>query len=171
MFLSSSQGLLVYPFCLFQPKQCLSTNFYSSPPELSRHAPSYLEDGGVSDQPESDQHLIFPKNSQHGHGLFINTIGSVDLLEDVESSLSCDSLGSENFYSDLVFSETPSPVGFQYSDHPSSLVVEDWRSCPELDKERIDSFSRDCLDLSKLTTNMEKNVSKSAHALKVGLEY
>jgi len=137
-----------------------------SPAELSRHAPSYLEDGGVSDQPESDQHLIFPKNSQHGHGLFINTIGSVDLLEDVESSLSCDSLGSENFYSDLVFSETPSPVGFQYADHPSSLVVEDWRSCPELDKERIDSFSRDCLDLSKLTTNMEKNVSKSAHALK-----
>ena len=96
-------------------------------------------------------------------------MNQVDLLEDVESSLSCDSLGSDNFYSDLVFSETPSPVGFQYADHPSSLV-EDWRSCPELDKERIDSFSRDCLDLS-YSTNMEKNVSKSAHALKVSLEY
>jgi len=126
--------------------------------------PLYVEDVNVSDQPESDQHVSFPKVSQNGliesHGLFINAIGSDDLV----INQSRESLESDFFYSDLAFSESPSPVGFQYIDQ-----VEDWRSCPELDKDRYDSFSdlsqRDYSELS-FAGNMEKKASKSAHALK-----
>jgi hypothetical protein len=65
-----------------------------------------------------------------------------------------------------VFSESPSPTR-----DLSSSFLEDWRSCPELNRERVDSFS----DLSQkdmeieFSENMENNFSKSAHTLKVRL--
>ena len=93
-------------------------------------------------------------------------MGSDEQLVDTENSLYCESLESDSFDSDLVFSESPSPAR-----DLSSSFLEDWRSCPELDMERVDSFS----DLSQrdftieITENMEKKISKSAHALKVNI--
>jgi hypothetical protein len=85
-------------------------------------------------------------------------------LVDLDHSLSCESVECDIFDSDLVFSESPSPV--QYL--PYSFL-EDWRSCPELDQERADSLS----DLSQrdleigFIEKMEKNFSKSAKTLEV----
>ena len=72
--------------------------------------------------------------------------------------MSCESLDSDIFDSNLVFSESPSPVR-----EISSYFLEDWRSCPELDKERVDSFSNlSQRDLEiEFSENMEKNHSKS----------
>ena len=141
--------------------------------------PLYLEDTNVSDQPESDQHVTFPIVCQEGliesEALFENPNVSEEHLANLEDNLSHESLESEDFFSDLVFSESPSPVAFDHRerDRPSSLV-EDWRSCPELDKERDGSFS----DLSQIefmefsfTENMEKSISKSAHTLKVKIDH
>eukprot|EP00092_Neocalanus_flemingeri_P009343 GFUD01010055.1.p1 GENE.GFUD01010055.1~~GFUD01010055.1.p1 ORF type:complete len:782 (-),score=232.97 GFUD01010055.1:117-2462(-) len=134
----------------------------------------YLEDNDLSDQPESDQHVNFPKNSQEGltesEVLFDNLNGSEEHLANLGDNLSRESLESDVFFSDLMFSETPSPVGFEHRERDrSSSLVEDWRSCPELDKERVGSFS----DLSQIeftefsfTEKMEKSISKSAHTLK-----
>ena len=125
----------------------------------------------MSDQPESDQHFSFPISTQHQHVgsgdvLLENILGSDELLVDTEDSLYCESLESDSFDSDLVFSESPSPAR-----DLSASFLEDWRSCPELDKERVDSFS----DFSQrdftigFTENMEKKISKSAHTLKVNI--
>ena len=95
-----------------------------------------------------------------------NTLGSDELLVDFENSLYCESLESDIFDCDLVFSESPSPVR-----DLSSSFLEDWRSCPELDRERAESFSylsQRNLEIG-FTENMEKNISKSAHTLKVNM--
>ena len=98
--------------------------------------------------------------------LLENILGSDELLVDTEDSLYCESLESDSFDSDLVFSESPSPAR-----DLSASFLEYWISCPELDKERVDKFS----DLSQrgftigFTENMEKKTSKSAHTLKVNI--
>ena len=95
-----------------------------------------------------------------------NTLGSDELLVDFENSLYCESLDSDIFDCDLVFSESPSPVR-----DLSASFLEDWRSCPELNQERVDNFS----DLSQrdfeieFSENMENNLSKSGHTLKVSM--
>ena len=138
-----------------------------------------MEDTNVNDQPESDQHIHFPVS--HKQGLMDNdilpehTMGSGQSLDYLEDNLSLDSLESDVFYSALAFSESSSPLGFenQNTDQLSPLV-EDWKSCPELDKARFRSFSdlswHELLDLS-LTENMKNNFSKSALTLKVTITY
>jgi hypothetical protein len=125
-----------------------------------------VEEVNVSDQPESDQHFSFPIFTQQQQNYIGSDVllGNDELLFGTENTVSCESLESDIFYSDLVFSESPSPAR-----DLSASFLEDWRSCPELDKERVDSFS----DLSQrdfvFTENMEKTISKSAHTLKVNM--
>jgi len=134
----------------------------------------YEEETGVSDQPESDQHISLPIISQERfierEALYDNSVASDENLAIQEGNLSSYSLDSDVFFSDLVFSESPSPVAFDHivKDRSSSLV-EDWRSCPELDKEGVGSLTNlshiDMLEFSQ-KEKMPKSISKSAHTLK-----
>ena len=129
----------------------------------------------MSDQPESDQHISLPIISQERfierEALYDNSVASDENLAIQEGNLSSYSLDSDVFFSDLVFSESPSPVAFDHivKDRSSSLV-EDWRSCPELDKEGVGSLTNlshiDMLEFSQ-KEKMPKSISKSAHTLKV----
>ena len=74
----------------------------------------------TSDQPESDQHLSFPLIQVQGPEPGDEEVRAAAAAADSEvqllltscqlSQLSQASLESDGFYSDLVFSETPSPV-------------------------------------------------------------
>ena len=71
----------------------------------------------TSDQPESDQHLSFPLIQVQGPEPGDEEVRAAAAAADSEVQLlltSCQlsqaSLESDGFYSDLVFSETPSPV-------------------------------------------------------------
>ena len=75
-----------------------------------------------SDKPESDQHFNFPIIQVHGpddETLENYEIG--DITSNI-SNVSHASLESDTYYSDLVFSETPSPVGFL-----NRHKLDDWR--------------------------------------------
>ena len=153
-------SLINFLFC--SPEQSIVPGILvSTPPILG-------EDTIVSDQPESDYHVNFPIFHQQLESdvLLENTLGSDQSLVDLENSLSCESLESDIFDSDLVFSESPSPVR-----DLSASFLEDCRYCPELNRERVDSSSypsqRDFeIEFSE---NMENNLSKSAHTLKVSM--
>jgi len=100
-----------------------------SPPDTPASHESVLLEGAVdvSDQPESDQHVPLPIT------LECEQSGSVNDVFDLANSLSCDSFDSDLLDSDLVFSETPSPLGFTYEN--ISLSKEKSRSCPELERD------------------------------------
>ena len=83
----------------------------------------------TSDQPESDQHLSFPLIQVQGPEPGEEEVRAAAADSEVQllltscqlSQLSQASLESDGFYSDLVFSETPSPV------QPARQTDTDWR--------------------------------------------
>ena len=84
---------------------------------------NFTEEIVDSDKPESDQHFNFPR-------IHVQGPSSESLIEnfeggDLHSNVSHTSLESDAFYSDLVFSETPSPIGFFSSKDKHKL--DDWR--------------------------------------------
>ena len=85
-----------------------------------------LEETSLSDKPESDQHFHFPIIRVHGpDDEAVYDQGDIDNEIELTPNISHGtSLESDTFYSDLVFSETPSPVGFIGRDKHR---VDDWR--------------------------------------------
>ena len=86
----------------------------------------HSDDSEISDKPESDQHFNFPIIRVHSpeddEDDGEECDNHLEIAVDDTSTLSHQtSLESDAFYSDLVFSETPSPVSFNQK-HRS----EDW---------------------------------------------
>ena len=87
----------------------------------------HSDDSEISDKPESDQHFNFPIIRVHSpeddEDDGEECDNHLEIAVDDTSTLSHQtSLESDAFYSDLVVSETPSPVSFNQK-HRS----EDWR--------------------------------------------
>ena len=81
----------------------------------------------ISDKPASDQHFNFPiiRVESPEDACDPNVHDDVgDLASNLSAISHQTSLESDAFYSDLVFSETPSPISFN---HKEKYRSEDWR--------------------------------------------